>query len=97
MQVQYGADIVVALLILTDDLFIVCLAQECKRNTVAAERRLDDIGNVMLVGLLIEVGQILAGCLLMATEVIIGASAMPHSSPQSVNGKAYSISVVARE
>ena len=65
MQMQYGADIVVALLILTDDLFIVCLAQECKCNTVAAERRLDDIGDVVLVGLLIEVGKILAGSLLM--------------------------------
>ena len=73
MQVQNGAYIVFALLILTHDLLVVGLAEEGKSNAVAAEGGLDDIGDVVLVGILIEVGQILAGGLLMAAEVVVGA------------------------
>ena len=73
MQMQNGANIVVALFILADDLLIVCLAKECKSDAVAAERRLDDVGNIVLAGVLIEIGKILAGSLLMTAEVVIGA------------------------
>lgn len=97
MQMQNGADIVVALLILAYDLLVVCLAQKCKSNAVAAEGRLDDVGDVVLVGVLIEIGKILAGSLLMTAEVVIGAVCNAPQLAQSVNGKAYSISVVARE
>ena len=55
MQAQHGAHIVLAVLILADDLFIVSIAQEGEGHAVRAERRLDDVGNILLVGLLIEV------------------------------------------
>ena len=72
MEVQNGAYIVVALLVLTDDLLVVSLAQESKRHAVTAERRLDNIGNIVLVAVLIKVCQILAGLLHMTAEVKIG-------------------------
>ena len=98
MQAQHGAHIVLAVFILTDHFLIVCLAQKCQCHTVTAQRRLDDIGDIVLVCFVIEIGQILAGSLLMATQIVVGTvSAMPHSSPHSVKGKVYSISVVARE
>ena len=37
MEMQYGADVVVALLVLTDDLLVIRLAQEGESDAVAAE------------------------------------------------------------
>ena len=42
------------------------LAQEGQRHAVAAQRRLDDVGDVVLIGLAVEVLQALAGGFLMA-------------------------------
>ena len=70
MQVQNHAHVVLGLV---DDLLVIRFAQERQRHTVAAEGRLDDVGDIVLVRFLIEIGQILAGSLLMALEVIIGA------------------------
>ena len=70
MQVQNHAHVVLRLV---DDLLVIRFAQERQRHAVAAERRLDDVGDIVLVRFLIEIGQILAGSLLMALEVIIGA------------------------
>ena len=61
MQMQDGTDVGIALLISTDNFLVVSFAQECQCYAVAAQRRLDDIGDVMLVPLLIEVGQFLTG------------------------------------
>ena len=72
MQVQDGADIFLALGI-DQMLLIVSLAQEGQRHTVAAQRGLDHVGDVVLVGLAVEVLQALAGGLLMAGQVVVGA------------------------
>ena len=72
MQTQDGADIFLALGI-DQMLLIVSLAQEGQRHTVAAQRGLDHVGDVVLVGLAVEVLQALAGCLLMAGQVVVGA------------------------
>ena len=72
MQTQHGADILLALGI-HEVLLVVGLAQEGQRHTVAAQRRLDDVGDVVLVGLGVEVLQALAGSLLMAAQVVVGA------------------------
>ena len=72
MQVQHGAHILLALGV-HEVLLVVGLAQEGQRHTVTAQRRLDDVGDVVLVGVLIEIGKILAGSLLMTAEVVIGS------------------------
>ena len=53
---QHGADIVIALLILTDDLLIISVAQDGEHGTLDAEGRLDNIGDIVLVLLLIVIG-----------------------------------------
>ena len=73
VQVQHGAHVVVALLVLAHDLLVVGVAEERQRHAVAAEARLDDVGDVVLVGLRVEVGEILAARLLMAPEVVVRA------------------------
>ena len=55
------------------DLFVVSVAEERERHAVTAERRLDHIRHIVLVRFLIEVGEILAGGLLMALEVVVRA------------------------
>ena len=50
---------------LVHDLLVIRLAQEGERHAVCAERRLDDIGDVVLVFLLIEIVHVLAGELLV--------------------------------
>ena len=72
MQVQHGADILLALAV-GQVLLVVGFAQEGQSHTVTAQRRLDDIGDVVLVGLAVEVLQALAGCFLMAGQVVVGA------------------------
>ncbi len=48
------------LLRFVDDFFVIGVHKERERNAVGAERRLDDIGDVMLVRLLVEIGEVLA-------------------------------------
>ena len=91
MQVQNDAHVVLRLV---NDLFVIRLAQEGQRHAVAAERRLDDVGDIVLVRFLIEIGQVLAGGLLVPLQVIVRAVG---DAPESVNGNAYSMSVVALE
>ena len=67
-QVQHDAHVVLRLV---DDLLVIRLAQERQHHAVAAQRRLNDVGDIMLVLFLVEVGQILAGRLLMALEIVV--------------------------
>ena len=73
MQMQDGADVVVALLVLPDDLFVVGIGQEGQERALDAEGRLDDIGDIARVLLLIEIRQVFAGRVLMLRQVIIRA------------------------
>ena len=70
MQTQDGTDIVVALLVLTDNLLVIGIDEDGKNRAFNAEGRFDDKGNIMLVLLLIIIGQILTGGLLMAGQII---------------------------
>ena len=84
---QHGADVGVALLVHADLLLVIGLAQEGQGHTVAAQRRLDDVGDVMLVAILVVVLQGLTGGLLMAAQVIIGAvSDAPQLAPAAAEG-----------
>ena len=69
MQMQNGANVI---LCLVNYFLVVSVNKECKRYAVGAQRGFDNVRNVVLTGLLIEVGHILAAVLLMLTEVIIG-------------------------
>ena len=73
MQTQYGADIIIAVLILAQYFLIVGIAQEGQEAALHAEGRLDDIGNVVLVLFLVEVGEILAAGVLVLGQVVVGA------------------------
>ena len=57
VQAQHGAHIVPAVLVLAHNLLVVGLAQKGQRHTVAAQGRLDDIGDVVLARLLVEIGR----------------------------------------
>ena len=52
---------------------IVRVAEEGQRHTVSAKGRLNDIRDVVLIGLLIKIGHILAGMILMLLEIVIRA------------------------
>ena len=96
MQMQHGAHILLALGV-HQMLLVVGLAQEGQRHTVAAQGRLDDIGNVVLVGLGVKVLQALAGGFLMAAQFVVGAvSDAPQLAPVGER-EGISMSVVARE
>ena len=63
-------------------LLIVSINKECERNTVCTKGGLDYVRNVMLVGLGIEIGHILAGMSLMLAEVVVGSvSNAPKLAP----------------
>ena len=88
MQMQNGTDVGIALLVHTDLFLVVSLAQEGQRHTVAAQGGLDDVGDIMLVPLLVEVGQLLAGGLLVAAQVVVGAvSDAPQLAPAGAEGE----------
>ena len=71
MQMQHGTDVLLALAV-GQVLLVVSLAQEGQCHTVTAQRRLDDVGDIVLVGLAVEVLQALAGSFLMAGQVVVG-------------------------
>ena len=73
VEAQDGAHVVVALLVLADDLLVVGVHQEGQGHAVGAQGGLDDVGDIVLVLLLVEVGEILAGVLLVLLEVVVGA------------------------
>ena len=68
MEMKDGADIVLGLI---ENLLVVGTAQECENHTVRAERRLDDVRDVLLLCLVVEVCQVLTGNLLVAGQVIV--------------------------
>ena len=72
MQMQNHPLVLLALFI-GQNLFIISFAEEGQRHPVSAQRGLDDIGDVALVGFLIKVVQALAAGLLMAAQVVVGA------------------------
>ena len=69
---QHRAHVLLALAV-DEMLLVIRLAQKCQRHTVAAERRLDDVGDIVLVRLGVKVFQALAGCFLMTAEVVVRA------------------------
>ena len=82
MQAQNGADIVIALLVLTHNFLIVSIAEDGQNGTLNTQGGLNDIGNIVLVGFLIVVGQILAGDILVLGQVIVGTvSNAPQLTP----------------
>lgn len=68
VQVEHDTSVVFA-----DLFFFVCVAKECKEHSVRAERRLDNVGHVFLVGDGIDIAQILAAGLDMLVKVVVGA------------------------
>ena len=54
-----------------DDLLVIGVAEESQRHTVGAQRRLNYIRNIVLVGLLVKIGQILPRMVNMLLEVIV--------------------------
>ena len=88
MQMQHGADIGVALLVLTHNLLVVGFAQEGQCHPVAAQAGLDNVGDVVLVLLLVVVFQALAAGLLMAAQVVVGAVGnAPQLAPAAAEGE----------
>ena len=96
MEVHDHPDVVPAVLVLSHHLLVIGVAEEGQGDPVGAQRGLDDVGDDVLPGLLVEVGQILAGGVLMLGQVVVGRSATPQSSPPA-EGNRYSKSVVALE
>ena len=54
-------------------LFVVSFAEECQRNAVCAQRRLDAVGDILLIGNGILIGEVFARMLHMRLEVEIRA------------------------
>ena len=68
MKVKNGTNVA-----LGDLLLVICVNKECKSNSVCAERGLNNVGNVVLVCLLVEEGEILAGVVTVLGKVVIGS------------------------
>ena len=69
VQVQHHADVV---LLRVHDLLVVGVHQHGQDAALHAQRGLDHIGDVALVGLGVEVGQVLAGHGLVLGQVVVG-------------------------
>ena len=69
MEPHDGADVV---LLRIHHLFVVGLHQQGQGHPVRAQGGLHHIGDIVLVLLLIEIGQVLAGVLLMLGQVVVG-------------------------
>ena len=72
MEMQHRAYILLAVCV-RQMLLVVGVAEEGKSYAVAAEARLDNVGYIVLVRLLIVVGEVLAARLLMTAKVVIRA------------------------
>ena len=68
MEAQDGAHVALGLV---HDLLVVGLHQQRQGHAVRSQRRLDDVGNIVLVLLLVVVGQILSGELLVLAQVVV--------------------------
>ena len=75
VEVQHDAHVVVALLVLADDLFIVGVAQDREHAALHAERRLDDVGDVFdhVLALALAIDHLHAAGVLMLREVVVRA------------------------
>ena len=75
MEVQHHAHIVVALLVLPDDLLVVGVAQHSQHAALHAEARLDDIGDILhhVLALALAVDQLLAARVGMLRQVVVRA------------------------
>ena len=73
VEVQHDAHVVVALLVLADDLFIVGVAQDREHAALHAERRLDDVGDVFdhVLALALAIDHLHAAGVLMLREVVV--------------------------
>ena len=69
MKMQNRADIV---FLLVQNLLVIGAAQESQYHPIRSQRRLDDIGDVTDIFLVVEISKILPGHLLMASQVIVG-------------------------
>ena len=58
-------------------LLVICRAEEGKRHTVRAERRLNYIRNILLLRFVIKIRHILPGSMLVLCQVIIRAVSNP--------------------
>ena len=58
---------------LSDFLFVIGGAEEGKHHTVSSQRRLDHVGNVLHILLVVKIAQILSGYLRMTAQVIVGS------------------------
>ena len=82
MEVQHHAHIVVALLVLPDDLLVVGVAQHSQHAALHAEARLDDIGDILHHVLALAVDQLLAARVGMLRQVVVRAvSDAPKLAP----------------
>ena len=70
MEAHDGAHVVLGLV---HHFLVIGLHQQGQGHPVRAERRLDDIGDIVLVLLLVEVREVLAGVLLVLAQVVVGA------------------------
>ena len=75
VEVQHDAHVVVALLVLADDLLIVGVAQDREHAALHAERRLDDVGDVFdhVLALALAIDHLHAAGVLMLREVVVRA------------------------
>ena len=67
---------------LSDSFLVIRINKERESNSVCTERRLNYIGNIVLVCFGVEICHILAGVVLVLSEVVIGSvSDTPKLSP----------------
>ncbi len=74
MQMQNNTGV---LLFCVDNFFVVGVAQESKRYTVRTQRRLNDIGDIVLICFRVKIGQVFATMVLMTSQVIVCAVGNP--------------------
>ena len=73
VQVEHHPDVVLAVFVLAHHFLVVGVAEEGQGHAVGAQGGLDHVGDVPGVLLLVEIGQVFAGVLLVALEVVVGA------------------------
>ena len=72
MEAHDYTDVIVALLVLTHYFFVIGFHQEGQHHTVSTQGGFDDVGDIMFVLGLVEVGHVLARGVLMLGQVVVG-------------------------
>ncbi len=67
MEVQHGS-----LIAALQRLHVISCAEESQCHAIRTQRRFNDVGQIVLVGLVIEVGHILTGNLLVTGQIVVG-------------------------